>query len=158
MSGPTDIPGDQLRTIVERIEHIDEEIKELNEAKREIFTEAKSNGFDVKTLREVIRILKKDKQERDEQETLLDLYMQAIETAKLAKPAAKRCDDKGRPDQATGCRRRRHVLAAPARACCLNSVDSSGRGGRRRSSGGPHWRQWRCRPRPWSSWREVPKS
>jgi uncharacterized protein (UPF0335 family) len=89
MSGPTDIPGDQLRTIVERIEHIDEEIKELNEAKREIFTEAKSNGFDVKVLREVIRVRKKDKQERDEQETLLDLYMQAIETAKPTKPAAK---------------------------------------------------------------------
>jgi uncharacterized protein (UPF0335 family) len=90
MSGPTDIPGDQLRTIVERIEHIDEEIKELNEAKREIFTEAKSNGFDVKVLREVIRIRKKDKQERDEQETLLDLYMHAIEAAKPpAKAVAK---------------------------------------------------------------------
>jgi uncharacterized protein (UPF0335 family) len=86
MSGPSDIPGDQLRTIVERIEHIDEEIKELNEAKREIFTEAKSNGFDIKVLREVIRIRKKDKQERDEQETLLDLYMHAIESAK---PSAK---------------------------------------------------------------------
>ncbi len=86
MSGPTDIPGDQLRTIVERIEHIDEEIKELNEGKREIFAEAKSNGFDVKVLREVIRVRKKDKQERDEQETLLGLYMQAIDTAK---PAAK---------------------------------------------------------------------
>ena len=84
MSGPTDIPGDQLRTIVERIEHIDEEIKELNEAKREIFAEAKSNGFDVKVLREVIRVRKKDKQERDEQETLLDLYMHAIESAKPA--------------------------------------------------------------------------
>ena len=88
MGGPTDIPGDQLRTIVERIEHIEEEIKELNEGKREIFAEAKSNGFDVKVLREVIRIRKKDKQERDEQETLLDLYMQAIETAKPAKKAA----------------------------------------------------------------------
>ena len=59
MSGPADIPGDQLRTIVERIEHIDEEIKELNEAKREIFTEAKSNGFDVKVLREVVRLRKR---------------------------------------------------------------------------------------------------
>jgi len=88
MGGPTDIPGDQLRTIVERIEHIEEEIKELNEGKREIFAEAKSNGFDVKVLREVIRVRKKDKQERDEQETLLDLYMQAIETAKPAKKAA----------------------------------------------------------------------
>ena len=89
MSGPSDIPGDQLRTIVERIENIDEEIKELNEAKREIFTEAKSNGFDVKVLREVIHIRKKDKQERDEQETLLDLYMTAIETAKPAAKTAK---------------------------------------------------------------------
>ena len=88
MGGPTDIPGDQLRTIVERIEHIEEEIKELNEGKREIFAEAKSNGFDVKVLREVIRVRKKDKQERDEQETLLDLYMTAIEAA--AKPAAKK--------------------------------------------------------------------
>jgi uncharacterized protein (UPF0335 family) len=82
MSGPADIPGDQLRTIVERIERLDEEIKELNEGKREIFAEAKSNGFDVKVLREVLRVRKKDKQERDEQETLLDLYMHAIETAK----------------------------------------------------------------------------
>ena len=88
MSGPADIPGDQLRTIVERIEHIDEEIKELNEGKREIFAEAKSNGFDVKVLREVIRVRKKDKQERDEEDTLLDLYMHAIETAKPIAKAA----------------------------------------------------------------------
>jgi uncharacterized protein (UPF0335 family) len=88
MSGPADIPGDQLRTIVERIEHIDEEIKELNEGKREILAEAKSSGFDVKVLREVIRIRKKDKQERDEQETLLDLYMHATETAKPIAKAA----------------------------------------------------------------------
>ena len=88
MSGPADIPGDQLRTIVERIEHIEQEIKELNEAKREIFAEAKSNGFDVKTLREVIRIRRQDRQERDEQETLLDLYMHAIETAKPVAKAA----------------------------------------------------------------------
>ena len=88
MSGPADIAGEQLRAIVERIEHIDEEIKELNEGKKEIFAEAKSNGFDVKVLREVIRIRKKDKQERDEHETLLDLYMHAIETAKPVATAA----------------------------------------------------------------------
>ena len=88
MSGPADIPGEKLRAIVERIEHVDEEIKELNETKREIFAEAKSNGFDVKVLREVIRVRKKDKQERDEQETLLDLYMHAIETAKPVAKAA----------------------------------------------------------------------
>ena len=87
MSGPADIPGDQLRTIVERIERLDEEIKELNEGKREIFAEAKGNGYDIKVLREVIRVRKKDAQERDEQETLLDLYMQAIEAAKPATKA-----------------------------------------------------------------------
>ena len=71
MGGPVEVAGDQLRAIVERIEHVEDEIRELNEAKKEIFLEAKSNGFDVKVLREVIRIRKKDKQERDEQETLL---------------------------------------------------------------------------------------
>jgi hypothetical protein len=45
MGGPVDIPGDQLRTIVERIEHIEQEISELNEGKKEIYQEAKSNGF-----------------------------------------------------------------------------------------------------------------
>jgi len=63
MSGPVDIAGDQLRTIVERIETIEGEIKELTEAKKEIFLEAKGNGFDVKVLREVIRVRKQDSKE-----------------------------------------------------------------------------------------------
>ena len=87
MSGPTDIPGDQLRTIVERIEHIDEEIKELNEGKREIFTEAKSNGFDVKVIREIVRLRKQDQKEREEHESLLEVYMRAIKEARVAKAA-----------------------------------------------------------------------
>ena len=53
MSGPVDVPGKQLRAIVERIEQVDDEIKDLTEAKKEIYAEAKSNGFDVKILREV---------------------------------------------------------------------------------------------------------
>jgi uncharacterized protein (UPF0335 family) len=81
MTRPTEIAGDQLRAIVERIEHIDEEIRELNEGKKEIYLEAKGNGFDVKILREVIRVRKQDQEERDEQESLLDVYMQAIEGA-----------------------------------------------------------------------------
>ena len=81
MSVPTEIAGDQLRAIVERIEHIDEEIKELNEGKKEIYLEAKGNGYDVKVLREVIRVRKQDREERDEQESLLDLYLHAIEGA-----------------------------------------------------------------------------
>jgi uncharacterized protein (UPF0335 family) len=94
MSRPGDIAGDQLRAVVERIENIENEIKELTEAKKEIYLEAKGNGFDVKTLREVIRVRKQDQKERDEQETLLEVYLQAINgassTAKAAaKPAAK---------------------------------------------------------------------
>jgi uncharacterized protein (UPF0335 family) len=88
MSGPVDVPGKQLRAIVERIEQVEDEIKDLTEAKKEIYAEAKSNGFDVKVLREVIRLRKQDQKERDEQETLLDTYMQAIkEAAPVAKAA-----------------------------------------------------------------------
>jgi uncharacterized protein (UPF0335 family) len=84
MGGEVEIAGDQLRTIVERIEHVEEEIKELTEAKKEIYLEAKGNGFDVKILREVIRIRKQDPEERDEQESLLDVYLQAIKEAPVA--------------------------------------------------------------------------
>jgi len=86
MSEPTEIAGDQLRTIVERIEHVDEEIKELTEAKKEIFVEAKGSGFDVKVIREVIRVRKQDQKERDELETLLDIYLSAMKQ----KPAVKK--------------------------------------------------------------------
>jgi uncharacterized protein (UPF0335 family) len=86
MSGPVDVPGKQLRAIVERIEQVEDEIKDLTEAKKEIYAEAKGNGFDVKVLREVIRLRKQDQKERDEQESLLDTYMQAI---KDASPVAK---------------------------------------------------------------------
>ena len=80
MSRSSDIAGDQLRAVVERIENIEEEIKELTEAK-EIYLEAKGNGFDVKILREVIRVRKQDQKERDELETLLEVYLQAIKGA-----------------------------------------------------------------------------
>jgi uncharacterized protein (UPF0335 family) len=86
MSRPSDVAGDQLRAIVERIEHIEEEIKELTEGKKEVYLEAKGNGFDVKVLREVIRVRKQDQKERDKQESLLDVYLQAI---KGASPVAK---------------------------------------------------------------------
>ena len=88
MSEPTEIAGDQLRTIVERIEHVDEEIKELTEVKKEIFAEAKGNGFDVKVIREVIRVRKQDQKERDELETLLDIYLKAIKQKPTVKKAA----------------------------------------------------------------------
>ena len=88
MTGPVEVVGDQLRTIVERIEKVEEELRELSEAKKEIYQEAKSNGFDTKILREVIRVRKQDQNERDEQETLLATYLQAITATSKAKKAA----------------------------------------------------------------------
>jgi uncharacterized protein (UPF0335 family) len=88
MSEPVGIAGDQLRTVVERIEKVEEEIKELTEAKKEIYQEAKGNGFDVKILREVIRVRKQDQEQRDEQESLLDAYLEAIKVVPKAKKAA----------------------------------------------------------------------
>jgi uncharacterized protein (UPF0335 family) len=88
MSGPVEIAGDQLRALVERIERVEEEIKELTEAKKEIYLEAKGNGFDVKIVREVIRVRKQDQKKRDEQESLLDVYLQAIKGASRPAKAA----------------------------------------------------------------------
>jgi uncharacterized protein (UPF0335 family) len=87
MGGPVEVAGDQLRAIVERIEHVEEEIRELNEAKKEIFLEAKSNGFDVKVLREIVRLRKQDQKEREEHESLLEVYLRAIKGSRVSKAA-----------------------------------------------------------------------
>ena len=58
MSGPIEVAGDQLRTIVERIEKVEEELRELVRGEKEIYQEAESNGFDAEILREVIRVKK----------------------------------------------------------------------------------------------------
>ena len=84
------IPGGKIRSFVERIENLDAELQELNEQKKEVFSEAKGEGFDVKILKEIIKRRKQDKEERDEHESLLDLYLRAMETAppdKVAKAA-----------------------------------------------------------------------
>jgi uncharacterized protein (UPF0335 family) len=87
MSDVVGIAGDRIRSFVERIEQIEAELKELTEAKKEIFSEAKGEGFDVKVLKEIIKLRKQDQDERDEHDTLLDVYMRAMdETAPI--PAA----------------------------------------------------------------------
>jgi uncharacterized protein (UPF0335 family) len=80
MTDTVGIAGDRIRSIVERIEYIEEEIKALNEGKKEIFLEAKGEGFDLKVIKEIIRLRKQDKEERDEHESLLDLYLRAMES------------------------------------------------------------------------------
>lgn len=82
------IAGERLLSFVERVFQLDEEIKALTEGKKEIFLEAKSDGYDVKILKEVLRIMKQDKDERDEHELLLDVYLRAIEGAQRPKVVA----------------------------------------------------------------------
>jgi uncharacterized protein (UPF0335 family) len=86
MAGTVGLAGDRIRAFVERIEQIEEELKALNEGKKEVFAEAKGEGFDVKILKEVIRLRKQDKDERDEHETLLDVYLRAMEEAVEPEP------------------------------------------------------------------------
>ena len=75
------IPGGRIRAFVERIENLDTEIQELNEQKKEVFAEAKGDGFDVKILKEIVKLRKQGEEERDERESMLDLYMRAMEQA-----------------------------------------------------------------------------
>ncbi len=75
---PTNIAGDRLRSIVDRIERLEEERKALASDIKDIYSEAKSAGFDIKVLRQLIRIRKQEPAEIEEQETLLDVYRRAI--------------------------------------------------------------------------------
>ncbi|MBD0276087.1 MAG: DUF2312 domain-containing protein [Acetobacteraceae bacterium] len=72
------IAADRLRSIVERIERLEEERKGLADNIKDIFAEAQSAGFDVKVVRQIISIRKKEPAEVEEQETLLDLYRRAL--------------------------------------------------------------------------------
>ena len=80
--------GARIRAFIERVEQIEAEVKELNEAKKEIFAEAKADSFDTKVLREIIKLRKEEQAHRDERDALLDLYMRAIEGAEKQSKAA----------------------------------------------------------------------
>ena len=69
---------DQLKSIIERIEKLEEEKKAISDDIKDVYGEAKGNGFDVKALRTIIRLRKQDADERQEQETILETYMQAL--------------------------------------------------------------------------------
>lgn len=69
---------DQLKSIIERIERLEEEKKAISDDIKDVFGEAKANGFDTKVLRQIVRIRKQDMAEREEQETIRDLYMHAL--------------------------------------------------------------------------------
>ena len=72
------VAADQLKAIIERIERLEEEKAGIAGDIREIYAEAKGNGFDAKAIRKIISLRKKDYSERQEEEAVLELYMQAL--------------------------------------------------------------------------------
>lgn len=78
VEGATTIAADRLRSIIERVERLEEEKAAIMNDVKEVYAEAKGDGYDVKTLRQVVRIRKMDAADRQEAEALLDLYLGAI--------------------------------------------------------------------------------
>jgi uncharacterized protein (UPF0335 family) len=74
----SDVAKDQLLSIIERIERLEEEKKGIADDIKEVFAEAKGNGYDTKVLRKVISIRRQDAAEREEQDAILELYLSAL--------------------------------------------------------------------------------
>jgi len=75
---PAGFAKDQLKSVIERIERLDEEIKAINSDKRDVFAEAKANGFDVKAIKTILAIRRQDADERREHDTIVELYASAL--------------------------------------------------------------------------------
>lgn len=87
MAEPGGVAADQLRAFVERIERLEEEKKAISDDIKDVYAEAKAMGFDVKILRQVIRLRKQEPHEREEMEAILDLYLHALGMAPAANDA-----------------------------------------------------------------------
>ena len=94
MSNSGGVASDQLRAFIERIERLEEEKKCISDDIKDVYAEAKGNGYDVKVMRQVVRLRKQDANERQEMEALLDLYLHAlgIEQARKEDPNQPRMD------------------------------------------------------------------
>jgi len=77
-SGAHHFAKDQLKAFVERVERLEEEKKAIADDIRDVYAEAKGNGYDVKVLRTVVRLRKQDKHERAEHEAILETYLHAL--------------------------------------------------------------------------------
>ncbi|MGF1607321.1 MAG: DUF2312 domain-containing protein [Rhodothalassiaceae bacterium] len=86
-SNPGGVAGDQLRSFIERIERLEEEKKGIADDIKDVYAEAKAIGLDPKIMRQVIRLRKMDRSERQEQEALLDVYLHALEGGDLPRAA-----------------------------------------------------------------------
>lgn len=78
MSTPEELAKDQLLSVIERIERLEEEKKGVSDDIKDVYAEAKANGFDTKVLRKIVQLRKQDANERQEMEAILDLYMSAL--------------------------------------------------------------------------------
>ncbi|WP_026986213.1 DUF2312 domain-containing protein [Fodinicurvata fenggangensis] len=78
MSDVGGVAGDRLKSFIERIERLEEEKAGLTNDIREVYSEAKSAGFDTKIMRQIVRLRKMDQSDREEQETVLEVYKQAL--------------------------------------------------------------------------------
>lgn len=78
VEGATTIAADRLRSFIERVERLEEDKAAVMNDIKEVFAEAKGEGYDVKTLRKVVRLRKLDRAERQEQEAMLELYLAAL--------------------------------------------------------------------------------
>ena len=87
MDGPAGVTADQLKQFVERIERLEEEKQTIADDIKDVYAEAKGTGYDTKIMKQVIRIRKLDKAEREEQEALLDLYLSALGMLYMSTPA-----------------------------------------------------------------------
>lgn len=97
MTSTGGIAGDHLRTLIERIERLEVEKKAIADDIKDVYAEAKAVGLDTKIMRKCVATRKLDKNERQEQEALLDIYMHAIEEDFAETPLADAAD-KRKPD------------------------------------------------------------
>ncbi|MGF1552224.1 MAG: DUF2312 domain-containing protein [Paracoccaceae bacterium] len=72
------VAADQLRSIIERVERLEEEKREIGEQIKEVYAEAKANGYDTKILRKVVTLRRKEPAERQEEDAILALYLDAL--------------------------------------------------------------------------------
>lgn len=72
------VAGDELRLLIERVERLNQEIADIQDDRKDVFAEAKSRGYDAKAMRKIIAIRKKNKQEYQEEEAILETYLVAL--------------------------------------------------------------------------------
>jgi len=90
------VAGERLKSFIERIERLEEEKRALAEDIKEVFSEAKGVGFDVRTMRQVIKLRRMDQEDLDEQEALLDTYKRALGMSPDLAPARETAEPRQR--------------------------------------------------------------